>query len=406
MKRRDVLKGLSVLPFAGAVVASISPAAAKAAGAGLKRDLFKELGLRTFINAAGNYTSMTASLMPPEVMDAINRSSQEYAMLEEVQDKVGERIASLCHAEAAMVTAGCWSALVLGTAAVLTGMDPKKVAALPKLEGTGMKSEVIIQKTHINGYHHALTNTGVSIVSVETFEEAEAAINEKTAMLWFLNREAPEGKIKHEQWIALGKKHGIPTMNDIAADVPPVENLWKYNDMGFDLVCISGGKAMCGPQSAGILMGKKELIAAARLNGPPRGGNIGRGMKVNKEEMFGMYVALESYIKRDHKKDWEIWESRIAHVNNTIKTIKGVKTEVIVPPVANHNPSLLISWDPATIKLTRDTMGEKLRMGNPSIETISWETENSIRITVFMLKPGQEILVAKRIKEELTAALA
>lgn len=404
MKRRDILKGLSVLPFAGAVVATISPIEAKAAGAGLKRDLFKELGLRTFINAAGNYTSMTASLMPPEVMDAINSSSHQYAMLEEVQDKVGEKIAALCHAEAAMVTAGCWSALVLGTAAVLTGMDPKKVAALPKLEGTGMKSEVIIQKTHINGYHHALTNTGVSIVSVETFEEAEAAINDKTAMLWFLNREAPEGKIKHEQWIALGRKHGIPTMNDIAADVPPVENLWKYNDMGFDLVCISGGKAMCGPQSAGILMGKKELIAAARLNGPPRGGNIGRGMKVNKEEMFGMYVALESYIKRDHKKDWEIWEGRIAHINNAIKSIKGVKTEIIVPPVANHNPSLLISWDPATIKLTRDIMGEKLRMGSPSIETISWEKENSIRITVFMLKPGQEILVARRIKEELNAA--
>ena len=405
MKRRDILKGLSVLPFAGGVVGSIIPcSSAVAAGTGIKRDLFKELGLRTFINAAGNYTSMTASLMPPEVMDAINSSAKEYVMLEEVQDKVGEKIAALCHAEAAMVTAGCWSALVLGTAGVLTGMDPKKVAALPKLEGSGMKSEVIIQKSHINGYHHALTNTGVSIISIETIEEAEAAINDKTAMLWFLNREAPVGKIQHEQWIALAKKHGIPTMNDIAADVPPVENLWKYNDMGFDLVCISGGKAMCGPQSAGILMGKKDLIAAARLNAPPKGGNIGRGMKVNKEEMFGMYVALDSYIKRDHKKDWQIWEDRIALINNAINNINGVKTEVMVPPVANHNPSLLISWDPAKIKLTRDAMGEKLRLGNPSIETISWETENSIRLTVFMLKPGQEKMVAKRIKEELTAA--
>ena len=405
MKRRDILKGLSVLPFAGGVVGSIIPSqSAVASGAGIKRDLFKELGLRTFINAAGNYTSMTASLMPAEVMDAINSSAKEFVMLEEVQDKVGEKISALCHAEAAMVTAGCWSALVLGTAGVLTGMDPKKVTALPKLEGTGMKSEVIIQKSHINGYHHALTNTGVSIISIETIEEAEAAINDKTAMLWFLNREAPVGKIQHEQWVALGKKHGIPTMNDIAADVPPVENLWKYNDMGFDLVCISGGKAMCGPQSAGILMGKKDLIAAARLNAPPKGGNIGRGMKVNKEEMFGMYVALDSYIKRDHKKDWQIWEDRIAFINNSIKTISGVNTEVMVPPVANHNPSLLISWDPNKIKLTRDVMGEKLRTGSPSIETISWETENSIRITVFMLKPGQEKIVANRIKEELIAA--
>ncbi len=405
MKRRDILKGISVLPFSGGILSTIIPSqSAQASITGVKRDLFKELGLRTFINAAGNYTSMTASLMPPEVMEAINNSAKEYVMLEEVQTKVGEKIAAMCHAEAAMVTAGCWSALVLGMAGVLTGTDPKKVAALPKLEGTGMKSEVIIQKSHINGYHHALTNTGAVIISVETLEEAEAAINEKTALLWFLNREAPVGKIQHKEWLALAKKHGISTMNDIAADVPPVENLWKYNEMGFDLVCISGGKAMCGPQSTGILMGKKELVAAARLNGPPSGGNIGRGMKVNKEEIIGMYVALDSYIKRDHQKDWKIWEDRIDVINTTIKNIKGVTTEIIIPPVANHNPSLQISWDPAIIKLTRDAMGEKLRKGSPSIETIAWETENSIRITVFMLKDGQDKTVANRIKEELMKA--
>lgn len=405
MKRRDILKGFTLLPLAGGMIGSIIPSEKTMAGVtGVKRNLFQELGLRTFINAAGNYTSMTASLMPAEVMDAINESAREYVMLEEVQDKVGEKIAALCHAEAAFVTAGCWSALVLGTAGVLTGMDQKKVEALPKLEGTGMKSEVIIQKSHINGYHHALTNTGVRIISVETMEEAEAAINDKTAMLWFLNREAPVGKIQHQQWLDLARKHKLPTMIDMAADVPPVENLWKYNDMGFDLVCISGGKAICGPQSTGILMGKKELIAAARLSAPPKGGNIGRGMKVNKEEIIGMYVALDTYIKRDHKKDWKIWEERIAHIQNSITNIAGVTTEIIIPPVANHNPSLIISWDPNKIKLTRDGMGEKLRKGNPSIETIAWETENSIRITVFMLKPGQEKIVATRIKEELTAA--
>ncbi len=407
MKRRDVLKNISFLPLAGGLAASFFPTVKTvAAVSGVKRDLFAELGLRTFINAAGNYTSMTASLMNDEVMDAINRSSKEFVMLEEVQDKVGEKIAEICHAEAAFVTAGCWSALVLGTAGVLTGMDAKKVAQLPKLEGTGMKSEVIIQKTHINGYDHALTNTGVTIITVETSAEAEAAINDKTAMLWFLNREAPAGKIQHHEWLEIAKKHNLPTMIDMAADVPPVENLWKYNDMGFDLVCISGGKAICGPQSAGILMGKKDLIAAARLSAPPKGGNIGRGMKVNKEEIIGMYVALDSYVKRDHAKEWKIWEDRIAVINNAVKPVTGVTTEVMVPPVANHNPSLIISWDPNKIKLTRDGMGEKLRNGTPSIETIAWETENSIRITVFMLKTGQEKIVASRIKEELLLASA
>lgn len=404
MKRRNVLKGLSLLPFAGGALGSVLPSSAAVAATSAKRDLFAELGLRTFINAAGNYTSMTASLMPDEVMDAINSTAKEYVMLEEVQDKVGEKIASICHAEAAFVTAGCWSALVLGMAGVLTGMDQKKVAQLPKLEGTGMKSEVIIQKSHINGYDHALTNTGVTIVTVETMEEAIAAINDKTAMLWFLNREAPMGKIQHQEWLELAKQHKLPAMIDMAADVPPVENLWKYNDMGFDLVCISGGKAICGPQSAGILMGKKDLIAAARLSAPPKGGNIGRGMKVNKEEIIGMYVALDNYVKRDHAKEWKMWEDRIAYIKNTLANIAGVTTEVMIPAVANHNPSLIISWNPAIVKITRDAMGEKLRKGSPSIETIAWETENSIRITVFMLKPGQEVVVAKRIKEELFQA--
>ncbi len=405
MKRRNVIKGLSLLPFAGGALGSIIPYSSVAAP-GIKRDIFAELGLRTFINAAGTYTSMTASLMPTEVMDAINTSSKEFVMLDEVQDKAGAKIAAMCHAEAATVTAGCWSAMVLGMAGVLTGTDPKKIARLPDLEGADIKSQVILQKTHMNGYEHALTNTGVTLVPVETKEEAEKAINEKTAMMWFLNREAPMGKIQHEEWIAIAKKHSLPAMIDIAADVPPVENLWKYNDLGFDLVCISGGKGICGPQSSGILMGKKDFIAAARLNAPPRGGNIGRGMKVNKEEVIGMYVALDSYIKRDHDKEWKMWEEKIAIINNAIKNINGVTTEIVVPPVANHTPSLEISWDISKVKLKPAALGEKLSKGSPSIEVVSWEKDNGIKVTVFMLKPGQEKIVATRIKEELQQASA
>jgi len=408
ISRRALLKRFSSIPLVGGIFGTTLPlhAVLAAPEATAKRDLIKELGLRTFINAAGNYTTMTASLMPKEVMETINASAKEYVMLEDVQDKVGEKIAAICHAEAAMVTAGCWSALVLGMAGVLTGMDRKKVAQLPNLEGTGMKSEVIMQKSHANGYHHALTNAGAKIVTVETREELNRAIGEKTAMLWFLNREAPVGQIKHQEWVEIARKHNIPSMIDIAADVPPVENLWKYNDMGFDLVAISGGKAICGPQSTGILMGRKDLIAAARLSAPPRGGNIGRGHKVNKEEILGMYIALEEYVNRDHDLDWKIWEERVAHIENSVKNLDAVSTEVHIPPVANHNPSLIIAWDPGKIKLKGKELGEKLRMGKPSIETIDWEGENNIRVTVFMLTKGQEKIVARRIKEELEAALA
>lgn len=404
MKRRDILKGLSLLPFSGSLFGGLlASSPAKAAPA--KRDIFKELGLRTFINAAGTYTYMTASLMEDEVMEVINQSSKEFVLLDEVQDKVGERIAAMTHAEAATITAGAFSALTLGMAGVLTGMDTKKVEQLPHLEGTGMKSEVIIQKSHIIGYINALTNTGVTVVPVETAEDVDRAVSDKTALLWFLNANTDLGKIKHEEWLALAKKHKLPTMIDIAADVPPVENLWKFNDMGFDLVCVSGGKAMRGPQSAGILMGKKDLIAAARLSAPPRGATIGRGMKVNKEEILGMYVALENYIKADHQKEWKTWEDRVATISHAVKNIKGTSINVSVPPYANHTPLINLSWDQNSIQLTQKEFQEKLRNGTPSIEVMPGEKE-SINITVFMLKPGQEKIVAERIRELLTNAIA
>ncbi|MEX2512227.1 MAG: selenocysteine synthase [Cyclobacteriaceae bacterium] len=404
ISRRKLLKRLGALPLVGGVMGSSLPfSTAHAANleASPKRDVIKELGLRSFINAAGTYTAMTASLMPKEVMDTINFSSRHYIMLDEVQDKVGEKIAALCHAEAATVTAGCWSAMVLGTAGILTGTDREKITQLPHLDG--MKSEVIVQKSHNVGYVHAITNTGVTVVEVETAADVDHAVNDKTAMMWFLNYQAPDGKIQHEEWVALGKKHGIPTMIDIAADVPPVENLWKYNDMGFDLVCVSGGKAIRGPQSAGLLMGRKDLIAAARLSAPPRGGNIGRGMKVNKEEILGMYVALDEYIKKDHDKEWDEWEEKVNYVAGVVEKVEGVATEMSVPPIANHTPYLKISWDPDKIPLTREQMQEKLRQGNPSIEVISGG-DHAISMTVFMLRPKEEKIVAKRIAEELSNA--
>ena len=391
-----------MLPIGTGVAAGLRPTKAFAKTPAAKRDILKELGIRTFVNAAGTYTAMTASLMHDEVVETIKQGAKKFAMLDEVQDKVGEKIAELCHAEAATVTAGCWSALVLGTAGVLTGMDMKKVAQLPDV--TGMKSEVIVQKGHNIGYVHALTNTGAKIIQIETVQELEKAINEKTAMMWFLNSNAPLGKIQHEEWVAIAKKHKIPTMIDMAADVPPVSNLWKYNDLGFDLVCVSGGKAMCGPQSAGILMGRKDLIAAARLSAPPRGGNIGRGMKVNKEEILGMYVALEKYINQDHDAEWKMWESKIDTIATSVNSIEGVTTEVSVPPIANHTPLLFIKWDESKVKTSNKDLMLKLRNGSPSIEVMA--NGSGINITVFMLQEGEEKIVAKRVREELLLAKA
>jgi L-seryl-tRNA(Ser) seleniumtransferase len=398
MKRRNLIKGLTFFPFAGSFLknATITESAAG-------RDLLKELGVRTFINARGTITAMSGSLMHDYVLDAIKANASDFCMIDELQDKVGERIAKMAHAEAAVVTSGAFSALTLGMAGILTGMDTKKVEMLPHLEGSGMKSEVIVQRAHRIGYNQAFVNCGAKIVEVETAEDVDRAVNENTASMHFLNANTEQGKIKHEEWLALAKKHNLPTSIDIAADVPPLENLWKYNDMGFSFVAISGGKAIRGPQSAGILMGKKDIVAAARLSAFPRSTTIGRGMKVNKEEILGMYVALERYVNQDHDKEWKSWEKRVQLIKDAAQKVNSVNVKVYVPEVANHTPTMDISWDTNVIKISGDDLLKRLADGEPSIIAYGGG-KNSITVSPWMMREGQDKIVAKRIREELEKA--
>ena len=395
--RRRFLETLSSLPLVGGFAGASSALGGTAVAAPAQRDLFKELGVRPFINAAGTYTDMTASLMVPEVMQAINYASQHFVMLADLHDKVGERLATLLRCEAAMVSSGAASALTLGMAGVLAGTDRDKIAALPNLDG--MKSEVIIQKAHRFGYDRALRNCGVKLVEVETREDLERAVNDKTAMLMFLNNANSEGKIKHEEFVELGKKHGIPTMTDCAADVPPVENLWKYTGMGFDMVVFSGGKGIRGPQSAGLLLGRKDLVAAARMNASPNGSAIGRGMKVNKEEMLGMLVAIETYLKKDHAKEGRDFEERAETIRKAVTAVPGVTAEIHVPEVANHVPHVRISWNAEEKKLTARDVIATMRDGEPSIRVRGGR--QGLDIGVWMMKPGEAKIVATRLRRVL-----
>ena len=395
--RRVLLKKLTGLPLVGGLFGAGVFTHNSALAYPQHRDYFKELGVRTFINAAGTYTFMTGCLMRPEVLEAYNYASNEFVILDDLQDKVGERIASLLNCEAATITSGAASAITLGTAGILSGMDGEKVIQIPDL--TGMKSEVIMQKSHRIGYAHAIRNCGVKIIEVVTKKELEKAINKKTAMMWFFNGNNFVGEIRDEEFVEIARKHGIPTFNDCAADVPPVENLWKYTDMGFDLVAFSGGKGLRGPQSGGLLLGKKKYIQAARLHAAPRGNTVGRGMKVNKEEVLGMLATVESYLSRDHKKDWALWEMQIKMIHDAAASVPGVVPEIHVPKVANHVPSLRLSWDQDKIKMTPEELRQKLREGHPSIETIGGS--DAVSITTWMMQPGQERIVASRIKEIL-----
>ena len=403
INRRKVLQSLAALPFAGSLFGANSLSAqtnSAAVVSSLRRDFFKELGLRTFINAAGTYTSMTGSLMPKEVVEAISYGANEYVNLDDLQDKVGERIAELLECEYATVSSGCFGAMSIGMAGILTGKDPKKVKQLPNTEG--MKNEVIMQESHSIGYAQALTNVGAKVVRVKTAKQLERAITDKTCMLWFLNAHTDRGEIKWEEFIDLGKKHNIPTFIDCAADVPPVENLFRFTKMGFDLVAFSGGKGLRGPQSAGLLLGKREYIEAARMHTPPRGETIGRGMKVNKEEVLGMLAALELYLEKDHRKEWEMWESQIQLISDSANSVVGVETEIHVPPYANHVPSLRIRWDEKKVKITPNEVRKQLTEGHPSIQTVG--DSKSVGMTTWMMVPGQERIVAKRVKEILSSA--
>ncbi len=393
--RRSFLETVAGLPLVGGLLAS--PALARPP----KRDFFKELGVRTFINAAGTYTVLTASLMPPEVKQAWEYASTRYCSLIELHDAVGRRIAELIGCEAAMVTAGAASALTLGTAACMTGTNPEFIRRLPDV--TGMKNEVIIQKSHRFGYDHAVRNCGIRLVEVETREELERVVNERTAMMLFLNANDPIGKIKAAEFAELGRKHRVPTFNDCAADVPPAENLSRYLKMGFDLVTFSGGKGLRGPQSAGLLLGRKDLIEAARLNASPYADTIGRGMKVNKEELLAMMVAVELYLKRDHQAEWRQWEKRAKLIADYASSVRGVTTEIWVPEIANHVPHLRIRWDRAQVKISVPEVVKRLREGEPSIEVVPGSREQLV-VGVWMMEPGEERIVARRIREILRSA--
>lgn len=407
ISRRQVLQQLANLPVVGGLLGGLgtdfgSELAQSDAPDDEYRDYFNEMGLRTFINAHGTITALSGSRMPPEVQDAWNYATHHYVNLDAVQDKAGERIAELIGCEYATVTAGAFSAMTLGLAGVMSGKDQEKVQQLP--DTTGLKDEVIVLKPpHAVGYTHALKNTGATLIEVETREELEDAITENTAMLFVLN--AYNGSsVEKEELVAVGEEHDIPTFNDCAADVPPKKRLWQYTDMGFDLVAFSGGKGLRGPQSAGLLLGREDLIRAARLHAPPRGNTIGRGMKVNREEVLAMMVAVERYLELDHEAQWERWKSQIEFIQSTVEAVDGVDTEYYVPDIANHVPSLRITWDEDRVPIAPEEADETLRQGHPSIETGGGS--EGLSVATWMMGEEEVRTVAYRVRDVLGNAAA
>ncbi len=371
--------------------------AASLTGFGQSGNPYQELGVATVINAEGTMTMLGGSLGRPEVEAVMAQAARHFVGIPALEAAAGKRIAEMLKLPAgysALVTSGAAGAIQSGLAGILTGDNESFIKQLPDL--TGMKSEVIIQKSHRNPFDHQLRGTGVKLIEIETRDQLRRAVSERTAMMHFTNFANAAGQIKVDEWVKLAKELRLPCMNDAAADTPPVSHLWDYANMGYDLVTFSGGKALRGPQCAGLLIGREELVHYALLNNSPYEDTLGRGQKVGKEEIVGMIKALELYLNEDHDALAKEWQQRLDVVSRQIAKLPGVSTSFFTPDIANHVPHLQITWD-AKIALTTQQASQILRAGQPSIAIGGGEGRPGLAMSSFMLQPGEEQIIAEQL---------
>jgi uncharacterized pyridoxal phosphate-dependent enzyme len=371
--------------------------AASLTGFGQSGNPYQELGVTTVINAEGTMTMLGGSLGRPEVEAVMAQAARHFVGIPALEAAAGKRIAEMLKLPvgySALVTSGAAGAIQSGLAGILTGDNESFIKQLPDL--TGMKSEVIIQKSHRNPFDHQLRGTGVKLIEIETRDQLRRAVSDRTAMMHFTNFANATGQIKVDEWVKLAKELKLPCMNDAAADTPPVSHLWDYSNMGYDLVTFSGGKALRGPQCAGLLVGREDLVRYALLNNSPYEDTLGRGQKVGKEEILGMIKALELYLKEDHDALAKEWQQRLDTVARQVTKIPGVSTSFFTPDIANHVPHMQIIWD-ARIALTVQQASQILRAGQPSIAIGGGEGRPGLAMSSFMLQPGEEQIIAEQL---------
>ncbi len=405
--RRNFLSSLGAIAAAAwpgnALGRSRKPAAVVSASG----NIYKELGVKTMINAWGTITIIGGSLIPPEAVAAMNAAAEHYVSIPELLEATGDRITKMLTGlppdHSATITSGAAGAIMCGVAGTLTGDNPELIRQLPDL--TGMKSEVLMLKSQHRdyGYNPQILASGVKIVEVESPDDVHRGVNEKTALMFFANYMDETSEIKVAEWAKLGKQYSVPSFNDCAADTPPVSHLTDYNNMGYDMVAFSGGKGLRGPQCSGLLLGRKDLVRAARLNSAPFAPTIGRGMKVGKEEIVGMWKALEIYLNSDQEKLTREWWDRLHYVSKHVRSIHGVTTSDYVPPIANHVPTMHITWDTQKVALTSAQALEFLQSGDPAVMVQGGSDGHSLSMASFMLQPGEERIIAGRMKEMFKA---
>ncbi len=369
-------------------------------GFGQSGNVYEELGVTTVINCQGTMTMLGGSLPHPELEAVMTLAGRHFVSIPDLEVAAGKRITQMLKLPpdySALVASGAAAAIQSGLAGVLTGDNEALIRQLPDL--TGMKSEVIIQKTHRNPFDHQLRSTGVKLVEIETRDQLRRAVNDRTALMHFTNFANAAGQIKVDEWVKLAKQYNVPCMNDAAADTPPRSHLWDYANMGYDLVTFSGGKAIRGPQCAGLLIGRKDLVGYALLNNSPHEDTLGRSQKVGKEEIVGMVKALELFLNEDHDALAKEWQGRLESISRQITKVPGVTTSFFTPDIANHVPHMQIIWDPARIALTPHQVAQALRNSKPAIVISAGEDRPGLAMNSFMLQPGEDEIVASQLAQ-------
>jgi D-glucosaminate-6-phosphate ammonia-lyase len=426
MKRRNLIKGLALLPIAGTVISnnSLMASASDSSKASLmnlvnsepdlkntlssfldEANIFRSIGVEPVINCMGTFTIIGGSLERPAVRTAMEAASHNFVQYDELADGIGQRLADLTGAEWGMVSAGCAAGLKHITAACVTGGNPEKLIRIPDLTGFE-KTEVIIPGFSRNAYDHAIRNIGVKIISVNTPKELEKAINPKTAMIYIRSTDTDTftgQPLSLEEIARIAKPHKIPVLVDAAAEnltLPPV-----HLKRGATIVAYSGGKAICGPQCAGLMLGDKSILMSAWQASSPHHGP-GRDNKVGREEMIGMMAAVEDWVKRDHAADWKRWLSWLDVISKKLSSVEGVKTEVIERTLLdNKTPVLKVSWDSSKLHLSGFEVAEELGRNKPRIAVWAEDENNGesfFNVTTGQMQVGEEKIVAERLYEVLS----
>jgi uncharacterized pyridoxal phosphate-dependent enzyme len=371
-------------------------------------DIYRELGIEPVINASGTITRMGGSLMPAEVTDAMAAAARAFVDMDELHLAAGRRVAELVGAEAAHVCSGATAGIALMAAACMAGSDPEKILQLP--DTAGMKRHFVVQRAHRNPFDQALRVAGGEFVEVDSDPaELERALTEEVAavyctMAWFCAREA----LPLPQVVEIVHRAGTPVIVDASAEVPPVENLTRFLKEGADLVAFSGGKAICGPQASGFVLGRPDLIEACRRNDCPNM-SVGRSMKAGKEEIVGLVKAVELYVQKDHAAEMAVWERRVAHLLEALGDIEHVRVWRQLPHgIGQQIPHATVNWNEEALGLTHAEVTRRLMNGRPRIAvqlvgpqrySFAGFTAPELRLHPHTLQEGEESVIARKLRE-------